>query len=131
MDFASFTKSATTENIRAYMGTFDNIHTNPETAKKAGLRGVVAQGGQLAAMLTEFMIRSFGTEFLHGGSISVNFTKLVRPGDDLSPRARVTKISPAAAGLTAVTLDIWLENQHGEVVTAGTAGVETSKPVTS
>lgn len=98
-----------------------NIHTDDETAKKAGLPGAVAQTRFiLAATICEAMLNFFGKGWIQGGKLSATFTRIIRPGDTLKSRCIIKdKISEGSS--TRVVLEVWLENQQGERVIDGEA----------
>lgn len=119
--FPTLEKSITLEKMQRYMGPVtDSVHADAEYAKAAGLRGAVAQGGHLVGFLNELMVRSFGEGFLAGGKIAISFVKVVRPGDTVSARAAVVGTEQTEQG-PRINCDVWLENQLGETVVAGTA----------
>jgi acyl dehydratase len=72
------------------------------------------------AYASEMMTRFLGPGFLKGGTLSMTFLKPVYAGDRLTVRGRVQESRPE--GSTArVTVEIWIENQHGQKTAAGTA----------
>jgi acyl dehydratase len=97
-----------------------NIHTDDETARRAGLPRAVAQGRYPIAYLSEYALAFFGLGWLRGGRIDVRLAKPIFPGDTIAVKARVADRSVEGASVR-VELDVWLENQHGECVTAGAA----------
>jgi acyl dehydratase len=132
MQFPAIEKTITLEKMRAYMGAHtNNIHTDPDMASRFGLRGAVAQGSHLTTIINELLVRTFGLEYWKDGTISVNFIKMVRPGDTVRPFARIVEATKADDGRTALKLQVWIENQHGETTTAGEATVVTRKAVES
>lgn len=132
MQFPVIEKTITLEKMRAYMAAHtNNIHTDPDMASRFGLRGAVAQGSHLTTIINELLVRTFGLEYWDNGTVAVNFIKMVRPGDTIRPLAKVAEATKTADGRTALKLDVWIENQHGEVTTAGKATVVTRKAVES
>jgi acyl dehydratase len=130
MDFPDIAKTITLDKMRAYMGAHqNNIHTDPDMAAGFGLGGAVAQGSHLTTIINELLVRTFGKDYWNGGGVAVNFIKMVRPGDTVRPRARVVSADPTDDGRTVVELEVWIENQHGETTTAGTARVTTRRPI--
>ncbi|WP_411035605.1 MaoC family dehydratase [Shinella sp. BYT-45] len=128
MQFPIIEKTITLEKMRAYTGMHNrNIHTDPEMATGFGLGGAVAQGSQLTTILNELMVRTFGKDYWDGGSISVSYIKMVRPGDTVTPHAKVVEARELPDGRTAIDLKVWIENQAGETTTAGTAKVTTHR----
>jgi acyl dehydratase len=118
IEFPKNTKTITIEKMSRISGP--GIHADDEVAKELGLRGAIAQGGQLSGYLTEMMARVFGRQFLYSGEIAVSFIHPVRPGDVVSSHGRVTNVSEVE-GKRRIECEIWLENQRGQKVTVGTA----------
>lgn len=119
MKLRTLTKTMSIEKMARYSGA-GNIHTDEEAARRIGLGGVIVQGGQLAGYLNEMMCASLGRGFIEGGELSVTFIKSARAGDTLTTRGEV-KEQTVVDGRTRIVCDVWLENQHGEKVTVGTA----------
>ena len=99
-----------------------NIHTDEECAKDLGLPTVIAQGLMSDMYLIELLTRSFGRDWLEGGTINVKFVKSVFIGDTLSVRAKVIERKSENSG-TRVNLSVWCERQGGEQVTVGEASL--------
>ena len=70
--------------------------------------------------LAELMVDMFGEGWLSGGSFSLKFVHQVGMDDSVTAEATVTGLSNSGQGI-AVELDVSCKNQHGEVVTVGTA----------
>jgi acyl dehydratase len=70
--------------------------------------------------LAELMMDMFGEGWLSGGSFSLKFVHQVGMDDSVTAEATVTGLSNSGQGI-AVELDVSCKNQHGEVVTVGTA----------
>ena len=98
-----------------------NIHTDEETAKRAGLPGTIAQSRLiLAGTICESMLNLFGKGWIQGGRLSIAFTRFIRPGDILTSRG-IVRDKIAEDSHTRVLLEVWLENQRGERVISGEA----------
>jgi acyl dehydratase len=93
-----------------------NIHTDDAAARKAGFRAPIAGGEQTYAVMANFIVDSFGLDFLRGGRLEAALVKPVFYGDTLTMHARIGD----AAGLH-LQLEVWTENQLGERVLIGTA----------
>jgi len=97
-----------------------NIHTDDETAKRAGLPRALAQGRYPIGYISEVMLEFFGEGWIRGGKMDVALVKGIFPGDTITVKGKITeKIQEGDA--TRLILDVWLENQAGEKATAGTA----------
>jgi len=97
-----------------------NIHTDDEVARRAGLPRALAQGRYPIAYISERMLAFFGTGWIQGGKLDVTLVKGIYPGDTITVKGVITDKSPED-GAVRLVLDVWLENQHGEQATAGIA----------
>ena len=97
-----------------------NIHTDDDTARRAGLPRAVAQGRYPIAYMSERALAFFGPGWVRGGRLDVKLVKPIYPGDTIRVRGTV-KDKATDSGAMRIVLDMWLENQHGERVTVGTA----------
>ena len=95
-----------------------NIHTDEEAARKAGFRAPIAGGEQTYAVMANFILDSFGIDFLRGGRLEAALIKPVFYGDTLFMHARIVE---AADSVTQ--LEVWTENDRGERVLTGTARI--------
>ena len=68
-----------------------NIHTDDETARKAGLPRAVATGRHPVSFISEHLIDLFGRGFVEGGAIDVAFVKPIFPGDTVRVTAKVRR----------------------------------------
>ncbi len=102
-------------------GDYNLIHTDDETARTVGLEGVIAHGMLSMAFLGEYLCWLAGPESVR--RLSVRFVEMVRPGDTLTCRARVTERTTGDAG-RRLQLEVWAENQQAERVTVGEAEVD-------
>ena len=75
---ASFARRSTvTEaDIRAYSRR-GNYHSDPETARRIGLPGLVAQGVQVAGPAYAALLEAWGEDFLAHGEIELTFVGIV------------------------------------------------------
>ena len=95
-----------------------NIHTDEAAARKAGFRAPIAGGEQTYALMANFILDSFGIDFMRGGRLEAALVKPVFYGDTLTMHARI-----AEANEPQLQLDVWTENDRGERVLIGTARV--------
>ncbi len=97
-----------------------NIHTDDDTARKAGLPRALAQGRYPVGYLSERLLDFFGPGWIQGGKLEVTLVKGIYPGDTITVKGIITeKISEENA--VRLVLDVWLENQAGEQATVGRA----------
>src|SRR6202011_4619798 len=101
-------------------GDYNLIHTDDETARTVGLDGVIAHGMLSMAFLGQYLCWLTGPESVR--RLSVRFVEMVRPGDVLTCRGRVTALEGDARG-QRMTLEPWAENEKAERVTSGDAEV--------
>jgi acyl dehydratase len=122
------TKTATPYRTRLFSGGWPrtegwpakNVHTDEEFARATGLAGRNASGAMMQGYLAELMVDMFGESWLSGGSFSLKFVHQVGMGDSVTAEATVTGLRNSEQGI-AVELDVSCKNQHGQVVTVGTA----------
>jgi acyl dehydratase len=119
MDTIPVVKTITMPNMARYSGA-GNFHSDDKAGTESGLGGAIVQGGQLVGYLNELMVRTLGAGYISGGEIAVTFIKAVRPGDTVTAHS-VRKESPAEGDAKRIEFEVWLENQHGEKCTVGTA----------
>lgn len=101
-------------------GDFNLIHTDEETAKKAKLPGVIAHGMISMGVLGDFIGRIAGNEgFVR--QLQVRFIGMVRPGEELTCRAKVTAKDEEKR---TVSFDISAETAPGKYATIGTAAIQ-------
>jgi acyl dehydratase len=96
------------------------IHTDYEAAAREGLPAPVAIGPQVAALLFRQLRLCFGDGWFVGGKWDFSFRKPVFVTDFCSARGIVTGVAEEGDGVR-VSCDVWIENQKGERVIAGTA----------
>ena len=99
---------------------FRNIHTDIEVARRAGLANTLAQGQMETVYLTELLTSFFGAAWFTGGWQKVKFIRPVYCGDMLTARGVVCE-EREQDGHTMLDLDIWVENEKGEMTAAGWA----------
>lgn len=98
---------------------FNPMHVDEAQAKAAGMPSVFAH-----ALLPMGFMAQFLMEWLRGGrltKIAVRFVKLVWPGDILACKGRVLARRRDEQGHYFVDVDLWAENQKGELVLKGHA----------
>src|SRR5437879_11684976 len=92
-------------------GDYNLIHTDDETARRVSLDGVIAHGMLSMAFLGQYLCWLTGPESIR--RLTVRFVEMVRPGDVLTSRGRVTAKELEADGQRA-TLELWTENQMAQ-----------------
>lgn len=96
------------------------IHTDYEAAAREGLPAPVAIGPQVAALLFRQLRLCFGRGWVVGGKWNLSFRRPVFVTDFCVARGVVTKTESEGANLR-IHCEVWIENQHGNKVIAGTA----------
>lgn len=97
-----------------------NIHTDDEVARQAGLPRALAQGRYPIGYISERMRDFFGTGWIRGGKLEVSLVKGIYPGDTVTVKGTITD-KVREGDTVRLVLDVWLENQNGEQATIGTA----------
>jgi len=120
-ELPSLVKEMSQRRIDTYSGVRPrSIHTDEAWAKAKGFRTTLAQGMMSTAYVSEMMTKLLGAGFVEGGTMSMAFVKPVYAGDRLTVRGVVKEMRPEGAG-TRVTVDVRVENQHGEPTAVGHA----------
>ena len=97
-----------------------SIHTDEAWARAKGFRAPLAQGMMSTAYVSEMMTRFLGAGFVKGGTVSMNFIQPVFAGDRLTVHG-VVKEKHAEGDATRVVVEVWCENQEGDMTAVGTA----------
>jgi len=98
-------------------GDFNPLHVDEHLAKNAGFPSALAP-----AMLGMGFIAELVVDWLRGARLrrySARFVKIVWPGDVLTCRGRVVDRRFEGNGVYAIDLEVWTENQKGELVVKG------------
>jgi len=102
-----------------------NIHTDPEKARQnlGGFDRPIASGRMPVQYGLQALAGWFGREAAdHSARIDLRLVVPVVSGDSLTVQGVVTYLRQRDDG-TTVNLEMWLENQKGQKVAAGTASV--------
>ncbi len=97
-------------------GDYNSLHVDEDYARRCGFPSATAH-----PMLALGWIGQFVNEWLKGGPVkrlSARFVKIIWPGDQLTCRGRVID-KRREGGDYYVDLDVWVENQKGELVLKG------------
>lgn len=94
-------------------------------ARASGLKAPVVPNLLHFAHMTELMLEHFGNDWRTSGSIDIRYVSFLYAGDTLRPHARVCSVEPSSTG-RRVHLEVWCENQAGDVLASGTAACETA-----
>ena len=115
------TRTITLDKSRIYQGwpATRNRHTDYAAAQATGLREPNMNGGQTTEYLGELFIKFFGTGFL-GSKLSISFIGFVALNDQITAKG-VVRERIVEGDRVRLVLDVWLENQRGEKVLAGSA----------
>jgi acyl dehydratase len=114
-------KRLTAERMKLFSGrTSQNLHTDDQVARDAGLPAPIASAAQGMGYLCEFLIDNLGEEWLTEGSWKLDFRKPMFPGDQINALGTVKLVERFIRG-DQWTVDVRLANHHGTTVTQGTA----------
>lgn len=119
MQLSPVTKTITRERMARISGA-GNIHSDEEEAKRQGLGGVIAQGGELCGYLVEMLLNALNEDFIRGGEIVVSFIHPVRPQDIIKTRGEIVR-NQKEGSKSHYECEIWIENQRGQKVAVGKA----------
>ncbi|HEX9240975.1 MAG TPA: MaoC/PaaZ C-terminal domain-containing protein [Anaeromyxobacter sp.] len=95
------------------------LYIDEPLAKNAGFPSALAPGTIAMGFLAEL-----ATEWVRGARLrkfAARFVKIVWPGDVLTARGRVIERRFEEGGRYAIDLELWAENQRGELVVKGSA----------
>jgi acyl dehydratase len=108
--------------ITRYVGAafdWNPLYIDEPLAKSAGFPSAFAPGMIAMGFLGELV-----TDWVRGARLrrfQSRFVKIVWPGDVLTARGRVSDRRFEAGGAYAIDIEVWAENQRGELVTRGLA----------
>jgi acyl dehydratase len=97
-------------------GDFNPVHVDEVYAKSVGMPSVYAPGMLVMGMLGQLI-----SDWARGGQLrhyQVRFIKMVWPGDTVVCKGRVSD-RHGESGRYFVEVDLWAENQRGELVMKG------------
>jgi acyl dehydratase len=98
-------------------GDFGPLHVDEPFARNAGFPSVLVPGMLAMGFLGELV-----TDWLRGARLrrfSARFVKIVWPGDVVTVRGRVADRRFEPGGRYAADIEVWGENQRGELVVRG------------
>jgi|GEM_PF-394619 len=102
-------------------GDFNRLHLDEPFAHSVGFPGMFAPGmlamGFVGQLLTSWLRRG------HVRKLSARFVKIVWPADELSCRGRIAELRKEH-GACYADVELWAENQKGELVLRGHATCE-------
>jgi len=97
-----------------------NIHTDLEAAEAAGLRLPIMQGQQQVCFIAELLTNFFGASWFTSGWEKVKFISPLYTYDSVTARGAVTGEVEEEEG-TRLELEVWVENEAGEMTAVGWA----------
>jgi acyl dehydratase len=104
-------------NIEAF---WRSIHTDAETAQRAGHRAPLAQGMMGACYVSEMAAAVFGPGWHESGHLDVSFVAPMYAGDEVQARGVVVDIAEGDSGTAdRAELEVWLQTQDGVKVCVG------------
>src|SRR5256712_8934684 len=105
----------------ASSGDFNRLHLDEPYAHAVGFPGLFAPG-----ILALAFVGQLPTAWLrrgHVGKLGARFIKMVWPGDELTCRGRIAELRQEG-GACYADVELWAENQKGELVLRGQATCE-------
>ena len=102
-------------------GDFNPVHVDEVYAKGAGMPSVYAPGMLVMGFLGQLI-----SDWARGGQLrkyQVKFIKIVWPGDTVVCKGRITD-RYGEGGRYYTEIDLWAENQKGELVMKGTSLIQ-------
>jgi 3-hydroxybutyryl-CoA dehydratase len=95
-----------------------NIHNDDEFAKGQGLSAIIADGMISTNWLYGFVLDTFGETFLRRGALRTKYVRPVHEDQPVISCARVKELRGVAC-----VLEVWCEDDTGQVLTVGEATV--------
>lgn len=102
-------------------GDYNPVHVDELYAKSVGMPSVYAPGMLVMGMLGQLI-----SDWARGGQMrryNVRFIKMVWPGDTVVCKGRVSD-RHGTGGRYFVEIDLWAENQRGELVMKGSSQIQ-------
>ncbi len=102
-------------------GDYNPVHVDEVYAKSVGMPSVYAPGMLVMGMLGQLI-----SDWARGGQMrryNVRFIKMVWPGDTVVCKGRVSD-RHGTGGRYFVEIDLWAENQRGELVMKGSSQIQ-------
>lgn len=121
----AITQEKITRNAEASLD-YNPIHIDPAWAKKVNLLG---KGSTIAhGMMTLSFMGKVVTDWAYPGggtmrSLKSKFVSPVRPGDQLTAKAKISEIHPRKNEDSFIVLEVLVENQASMQVSVGEVGI--------
>ena len=103
-----------------HWGRTNPIHWDPHYAEKEGLKAPIQTGQMSAAYLAEMCVDFFGKDIFKNGRIQGKYIKSIYAGETLTTHGVVKEKIPEGSGYR-FKVEIWVDNQDGELKTVGSA----------
>ncbi len=103
-------------------GDFNPLYVDEQFARNAGFPSALAPGMLAMGFLGELVV-----DWLRGARLrrfSARFVKIVWPGDVITSRGRIVDRRFEEPGKYAADIEVWAENQRGELVVRGTVAAQ-------
>lgn len=100
-------------------GRANPIHFDPVTAAKHGLKAPIQTGMMSSAYLAETCVSFFGAAFFRNATMEGKYVKPVYAGEIITTHGVVREKISEGNGYR-FTVDLWCDNQEGEVKTIAT-----------
>lgn len=94
---------------------YNPIHTDPAFAATTPMGGIIAHGMLSMNLIWQALAVSLGPDCCEGVTLEIRFTRPVRPGDTVTAGGR------RIVGATPPAYEVWVTDQTGTPVIAGTA----------
>jgi acyl dehydratase len=105
-----------------HWGRVNPIHFDPVTAAKHGFKAPIQTGMMSAAYLAETCVNFFGANFFQNATMDGKFVRPVYAGEVITTHGVVTDKVAEGDGYR-LSVNLWADNQDGEVKTVATVTV--------
>lgn len=104
-------------------GRFNPNHWDPTYARATGLKAPIQTGEMTSAYLAEMCVNHFGASMFTGARMNCKYVNSTLAGEVITTHGVVRDKQPKGDGFRFI-VDVWCDNEDGEVKTAGFVEVD-------
>jgi acyl dehydratase len=102
-----------------HWGRVNPIHFDPVTAAQHGFKAPIQTGMMSAAYLAETCVNFLGASLFENATMEGKFVRPIYAGEVITTHGVVKAREPEGDGVR-LTIDLWADNEEGEVKTVAT-----------
>lgn len=103
-----------------YWGRVNPIHWDPVYAVQRGLKAPIQTGEMSSAYIQEMLVHFFGENLFRNARLQCKYVKPIFAGEAITTHGVVREKTPKGSGYR-FKVEVWADNQDGEVKTVGWA----------